>query len=408
MAGLATAFAQPSAEPPPRITDLAPTVIIVSFDGFRPDYLERRPTANFKAVAAQGVRAEGLIPIFPTKTFPNHYSMVTGLYAPRHGIVGNSFLAPDVPGQFEMKGRDPALDPKFWLGTPIWKSIQDRGGNAASMFWVGADAAIQGWNPKLFRPYNGNLSNPERVEQLLQWLDLPKKDRPTFLTLYFNDTDNEGHSWGPNSPQVDAAIDRVDSMLGALDAGLATRGIRDQVTLLLVSDHGMAELSPERVAYLDDFLPADSVEPYKGDIVLHLWLKQGWTAARVAAHTQERIKKAGKPVHFEVFEKSKIPERWHYKTGPRVGDLLVVADEGWYVATHEQMKTYRLIKGGHGYDNRFASMRGIFIARGPKIRQGKRIKPFESVHVYSVICQLTRSCEKGVDADPRIVREVFR
>src|SRR5690242_9266558 len=230
-------------------------VILVSIDGFRADYLDRGLTPTLASLAASGVRADALKPSFPTLTFPNHYTLVTGLYPDHHGIVNNRMTDPAFEHGFVYKEQATIDDPRWWGGEPLWVSAEKQGVRSATMFWPGSTVAIAGVRPTYWKPFDGKVAPDARVDQVLAWLDLPAARRPRFLTLYFEQVDHEGHEHGPESAEVDAALADVDAALARLVNGLRARGRLDATDLVVVSDHGQAATSPERRPYLDDVVP---------------------------------------------------------------------------------------------------------------------------------------------------------
>jgi predicted AlkP superfamily pyrophosphatase or phosphodiesterase len=235
-------------------------LILVSIDGFRADYLDRHETPTLAALAADGVRAEAMKPAFPTLTFPNHYTLVTGLYPDHHGIVNNRMVDRASGKVFVYKDPKTISDPSWWGGEPLWVSVEKQGLHAATMFWPGSDVAIAGMRPSEWLPFDGKLSPDQRVDQLLRWIDLPAPQRASFFTLYFEQVDHAGHDGGPDSPAVDAALREMDAALARLVDGLKRRGVFERANLVIVSDHGMTATSRERRTYLDDVLPLADVE----------------------------------------------------------------------------------------------------------------------------------------------------
>jgi predicted AlkP superfamily pyrophosphatase or phosphodiesterase len=239
--------------------DLQPTVILVSFDGFRWDYPSKAPTPNLRRLMERGVQARNLIPSFPSKTFPNHYSIVTGLYPGHHGIVANNIFDPPTGRTFATAKREELRDPMWWGGTPIWTLVERAGRKSAPLFWPGSEAPHAALMPAYWEPYEENRPGNARIDQILSWLDLPPAQRPTFLSLYFEDTDAAGHADGPDSPQVRDAIMRDDAYIGRLMDGLSRRGLVDRVNVVVVSDHGMAAVDDTRVIVADDYVSANDV-----------------------------------------------------------------------------------------------------------------------------------------------------
>ena len=213
---------------------------LISIDGFRWDYLQRFSPPALTRLAADGVRAEALVPQFPSKTFPNHYSVVTGLTNAHHGIVSNNMIAADIPGRFSMSNREVLADPRWWGGEPIWNTAERQGRIAAAMFWPGSETVIGGRQATYWMPYDDGMPHARRVEQVLEWLRLPDGRRPSFVTVYFSEVDSVGHREGPDSQAVRDAVLDVDRAIGSLVAGVQAAGLSDRVHYVVVSDHGMA------------------------------------------------------------------------------------------------------------------------------------------------------------------------
>src|SRR5688572_11216408 len=235
-------------------------VILISFDGFRWDYETKAPAPNLRSLAARGVRAESLIPSFPTKTFPNHYTIVTGLAPEHHGIVANDIRDVATGRTFSMSKASEVRDPMWWGGEPLWVTAERAGRRAGTMFWPGSEAAIGGVRPSQWRPYLESMSGAARVDQVLAWLDLPAVRRPSLFTLYFEDADSAGHANGPDSDAVRRAIGHVDGYVARLVSGLERRGLATRSNIVVVSDHGMAATVPTQIIELDDYISLADVE----------------------------------------------------------------------------------------------------------------------------------------------------
>ncbi len=272
LAGAALAMPAARAQQP---GGLEPTVILISFDGWRWDYHMRAPVPNLQRLMARGVRAEGLIPGFPSKTFPNHYSIVTGLYPGRHGIVANNIWDDPTQRLFTLARRDEVKDSMWWDGEPIWVTAERAGLPTAPLFWPGSEAPIRGIRPRYWEAYNEGTPGAARVDRVLEWLDLPAADRPRFITLYFEDTDTAGHADGPDSEAVREAMLRVDGYLGQLIEGLERRALLDGVNIVVVSDHGMSATSTSRVVILDDYISLDDVAISDLNPTLGIFPKRG-------------------------------------------------------------------------------------------------------------------------------------
>lgn len=355
-------------------------LILISFDGFRWDYPDRGVSPNLEALADRGVRAEALIPSFPTKTFPNHYTMVTGLVPDRHGMVANTMWDPEFETRFSMSKREEVRDARWWGGEPVWVTAERRGLATAPLFWPGSEAAIAGVHPTHWLPYDGEMTHAERVDWVLELLDLPPDRRPVFLTLYFAQTDEVGHVWGPESARVDSAVSSVDRALGRLVDGLAERGMTDEVNLVVVSDHGMIATSRDRVIFADDYVDLDVARPVDWNPVLALW-----PDTEDVSLVYDALK--GAHPEMAVYLRSEIPADLRYGAHPRTPPILGIATPGWSITSHEyyDQRPDRFDGGNHGYDPAAKGMHGVFVAAGPDFRRGVRVPALRNVHVYSLI-----------------------
>jgi hypothetical protein len=361
-----------------------PPVILVSIDGFRASYLDRGVTPNLAELAAGGAVSKGMRPSYPTLTFPNHYTLVTGLRPDHHGIVDNNMRDPRRPGvNFSMSARAIA-DDRFWWdgGTPIWITAEQAGLRTATMFWPGSEVDIQGVRPTRYLKFNQSILAARRVDQVLAWMD---EIQPAFMTLYFDDVDTSGHNLGPDGPGVNEALSRIDGEIGRLRAGLKARGV--EANLIVVADHGMAPVSRERVTYLDDLLPADRFE----------MVTRGTLSGviPVAGHEAE-VRKAliGRHENMTCWPKEKMPRRYHYGTHIRIPPILCLARTGWLIERHGVV-SYRA-GGAHGFDPYDPTMAALFIANGPAIRPGVTLGQFDNVDVHPLICELLDlTCPRG-------------
>ncbi|MDX1626131.1 MAG: ectonucleotide pyrophosphatase/phosphodiesterase [Wenzhouxiangellaceae bacterium] len=253
----------------------APPLLLISIDGFRHDYLDRESLPTLERLAREGLRAESLQHIFPTKTFATHYALVTGLHAENTGVVANRMWDPERRSTFSLGDREAVSDGYWYDGEPIWNTVERAGGIAATYFWPGSEARIQGRRPTIWMPYAGDTPHDERVDQVLAWLDLPADRRPDFLTLYFSVVDSVGHDHGPDHPRTAEAMREVDRALGRLVAGLERRGLLGEMHLLVTSDHGMADVSRERYVLLDDYLDLARVRVPDWGPAAQIWAVEG-------------------------------------------------------------------------------------------------------------------------------------
>jgi ectonucleotide pyrophosphatase/phosphodiesterase family member 5 len=376
----------------------ATPVILISIDGFKPAYLERGITPNLSALAAGGVRATRMLPSFPSITFPNHYTLVTGLYPDHHGVVGNTFEDPRLPGVFHMNSKEEA----WWdEATPLWVTAERAGIPTATEFWPGSEVSFGGVRPEHWEPFNQSKSGDARVDTVLGWLDLPTAQRPSFLTLYFDIVDTAGHLGGPDSPGVDAAVKATDASIGRLVAGLAQRGIA--ADLVIVSDHGMAATSPARTILLDDLVDLSVAHVVFTDAV------SGIDAPHTPAGDAAAARLLAPHDHITCWRKADIPRRFHYGTNPRVPDIICAAEVGWLVETRAGVaRRTRPLLGEHGYDNAAPEMGALFLASGPSFRRGLVVGPFPNVDVYPLLTHLLEVKGQPNDGDFAQVRGMLR
>lgn len=384
---------------PAPITDLAPTVILVSMDGFRWDYVDRYEAPNLRRLAAGGVRAERLLPVFPTVTFPNHYSIITGRYPKNHGIVNNTMYDRVWDDWFSLGDRRVHKEARWWEGEPLWVTAERQGQRAATCFWPGSEAPIQGIRPSYVRPYKGNLASGKRVDQILEWLDLPATERPTLLTLYFSQTDEVGEDFGPDSPEIAQAVASVDAAIGQLLRGLRARKVDQQVHLLVVSDHGMTAMPPRQFIYLEDYLDLDDVRVVNAGPPLMLEPNPGRTEAVLEALQHAHP-------HLRVYRRDKAPAHWQWGEHRRQTEIVGVADPGWQIRKHRRDQPHRG-RGLHGFDNAFPDMHAVFIGHGPSFRRGAVVPPFENVHLYPLMAHLLGLQPAETDGSLEAVAQVL-
>ena len=235
-----------------QIKDLESTVILISIDGFRYDYLEKYNPKNLNKLAKEGVRAKWMIPSFPTKTFPNHYTIATGLLPEHHGIIANNIYDPNFEAVFGLGKREEVENPRWWQGEPIWVTAEKQGQIAAAFFFPGTETLIGGVRPTFWKQYDGSIPNEERVKTVLSWLDLPKDKRPTLFTMYFSDVDDAGHEFSPDSVETGKVVKKLMKLIGKLVDGLKKRKSFQQCKLIIVSDHGMAKVPKQNSIVLDE------------------------------------------------------------------------------------------------------------------------------------------------------------
>ena len=382
------------------ILDLKPTLILISLDGFRPDYLEKFSAPTLKALANEGVQAQALESIFPTQTFPNHYSIVTGLYPDHHGIVGNSMRDPRDPLNEEKEfklGHDAiCIDPYWWLGEPIWITAQKQGQLAGTIFWPGSNVEISGIRPKYWEPYSPTVSKKTRVYKILEWLDLPQKDRPTFLTLYFQDTDVAGHAEGPDSNAVKLSVSEVDSAIAELVSGLRARQIENQVNMIFTSDHGITQV--HEAIRLDSWINSE-----EADIVGTGPFVQIFPKGKKGKQVFEKLRHASS--HMKVYRKFNLPKHFRMSKSERTGPIVLVADEHYYIVENSKSA---LPKGGHGYDPKLASMKALFFAHGPAFKKSSVVPEFSSIHLYELMAKILNLNPAPNDGKPSEILRLLK
>ena len=392
LAILATACAapRPANDSPPASTPRTapvssqPALILISLDGFRWDFLEYGATPTLSRLATEGVHANRLIPSFPTKTFPNHYTITTGLRPAEHGLVANNIRDPRTGERFGLSNRAAVADGKWYGGEPIWVTAQKSGLRSAPMFWPGSEAEIGGVRPTYHLPYDGAMRPEERVDQVLAWLDLPPEERPAFITLYFEHVDDSAHEYGPDrSEALNRALGIVDGGVERLIQGLDQRGLSSSVDLLIVSDHGMSKTSPERLVFLDDYLDPEDAGVIAWSPILALWPSPERIDAIYSAL-------AGAHPHLAVYRRDEVPAGFEYSGHERIPPVIGISDDGWSVTTRRAFANCPdcFNGGSHGYDHRTLSMGALFIAHGPSFRRGLTVPPFENIHLYNLMCAL--------------------
>lgn len=355
------------------------TVVLVSIDALRADALGSGNMPALDAIAADGVRARWMTPSYPTLTFPNHYTLVTGLRPDHHGVVHNQMRDAKL-GSFVSK-RYETLDPRWWSGgEPLWTTMQRRGQHAAVLFWPGSTVEIHGERPSHWRPFDKTMSVDARVRQVLDWLDLPAAQRPRFIAAYFDQYDVAAHRCGAHCADAIAAERAVDAGLAKLRAGIAARSDGRRIDLVVVSDHGMADVANGNIRYLDDLVPADAIDIQDdGPIVL---------VAPRPGHEAEAMRLLGRHDHSECWRRESLPPAWHYGSNPRIPAIVCQADEGWLLELHADKPFAQAVKGEHGYAPEAPSMRATFVAEGPDFRRGVELPPFDNVDVYPLLTRL--------------------
>lgn len=390
----------PTTPPPP-----TGPLILISIDGFRWDYLSKFPAPTLRELAANGVHATRLIPSFPSKTFPNHYTLVTGLRPEHHGIVSNYFFDPDLNDSFN-KGRiKDNEDSRWWSeGEPIWITAEKQNLRSACFFWPGSQATVQGLQATYHKPYAGKIVSNDNVDDLLRQLDGPLEIRPKFCALYFDVVDVKGHKFGPDAHETAEAVSEVDTAIARLLDGLAKRGLRDTSNLVIVSDHGMTPIDSKQVIFLEDLMPISTVQVESYGPNGGVRPKTGSAADLVAQIRAKNIP------HLQVYLREEVPEHLHYRNNPRIPPVVLIADEGWNIET--KLGWPKLAPnydhGSHGYDPLLPNMGALFIASGPAFKHHVELPPVENIHVYNLLCAALKIKPTANDGDQSLVHSALK
>lgn len=385
MIGLAMWLNACATMPEPAAEPAKPLVVLISIDGFRADYVERGMTPNLKALMAQGATAP-MRPSFPSLTFPNHYTLVTGLRPDHHGIVGNTMRDAQRPGETFRLSNKAAVTDGFWWNDakPFWVSAREQGMIVATQFWPGSEAEIHRVRPNFYVPFEDHLPPVTVVERGLKLLDLPGSERPQALTVYFSDVDHAGHDFGPDGPEVDASLSAVDQAIGVLIDGLKARGLWGQAHLIIVGDHGMAAHRAETFVKLADLMPADLYELVPSGQIAGFNYKPGREAELDAVLLKPHD-------HMTCWRKGEIPARFHFGSHRRVAAIVCLANPGSYIVSPSRDSWMPKPQGGsHGYDPYEPRMWSRLIVVGPEIKAGVTLETIDNVDVYPLMMHLLR------------------
>ncbi|OHF03537.1 type I phosphodiesterase/nucleotide pyrophosphatase [Colletotrichum orchidophilum] len=381
----------------------APTTIIISLDGFRADFLQRGITPRLNAFIKEGVSPKYMLPAFPSVTFPNHYTLATGLHPESHGIVGNTFWDPDMQAEFYYTDPVRSLDAKWWSGEPFWVTAERQGIRSAIHMWPGSEAHILGVEPTFLDKFNGKEVLDNKVSRILEFLDKPGMEdktakvedmRPQLIAAYVPNVDADGHRYGPNSTEIRVSIESADAMMDQLFLALEQRNLTHIVNVIVVSDHGMATTDTTRLLQLEDLVDTSKIEHTDG------WPLYGLRPKNpddLQGLYDVLVEKSKTNPNFEVYLRDvNMPERYHFSKNRRIAPLWIVPKTGWAIVTRDEMDVEKALKDGtvynprglHGYDHEHPLMRAIFIARGPAFPHppNSQIDNFQNINVYNILC----------------------
>ena len=358
-----------------------PYVVLISFDGFRWDYMSRGISPNLEKLKQEGVSALSFRSTYPSVTFPNHLSIITGMYPEHHGIITNSFHDPYTSSIYRMSDTNAVRNGKWYMGEAFWETAERQGIISASYFWPGSEVLIPYRRPTYVEKYEGTCPYEKRVEGVIDWLKLPSDKRPHFITAYFEDTDHFGHEFGPNSSELNEAIKRLDGIAGLLVKKLEEINMKDSVDLIFVSDHGMTEVSKERMINIEAITGSVKCKFYDGGPMMMI------------ETPKENIKKIyevlkEKEDHYKVYLREEMPEYYHFNDNPFINPIVITADLGWSLCTNKKSDWDLKKKGNHGYDNNQLDMHGFFVAEGPDFKKDYRTGTLWNIDIYSLLCKI--------------------
>ena len=370
-------------------------VLLVSLDAFRWDYSRIYNTPNLNKLAKDGVKADRMFSSFPTVTFPNHYSIATGLYPDHHGLINNSFAAPDLGLFYRMGDRSAVENPAFYGGEPIWVTAEKQGVRSASFFWVGSEAK----HPAYWKKYEESVTYEARIDTVIKWLSYPPEKRPGLVTLYFDEPDATSHAFGPVSAQTGKIVARLDSLMGVLRTKLSTLPEAKRINLIILSDHGMSAISPARYINIKSLVPDRMIASLSGGNPVYLINPSEGKKDSV-------LFLLNKSKGLKAWDKSHLPPKWHYGTNPRIPEIVAVADSSWSIGTRPDGSSLR--GGAHGYDNSNSDMYSIFYAAGPSFKRNYKFRELNNIDIYNLICRILDITPSKNDGDPAHIKAMLR
>ena len=373
------------------------TTVILSLDGFRWDYPTKTATPALNRIARDGVKAVSLIPSFPSKTFPNHYTIATGLVPDHHGLVNNSFYDLELDKPYSLSNKEARFNPVFYGGEPIWITAQKQGVKTASYFWVGTD--VDDMHPDIWKKYNQQTPFPERIDTIVKWLKLPLAERPRLIMAYYHEPDEAGHNYGPDDKRTLKTVREMDQMVGKLYQQIEELPNADSINLIIVADHGMGAISSKRNIVLRDYIPQSwPVMIQGGTPNFNIYAPGVWKDSAYMA-----LKKAP---HIQVWKPVEVPAYLNYGKNQRVGDIIVVADSAWSVSLSKVEK--ESTGGTHGYDPRDTDMHAIFYAVGPDFKKNYVQPSFQNIHIYPLLAYLLAILPAKTDGDLQQVIDMVK
>ena len=389
--------------------DSIPYVILISFDGFRHDYADSLSLPNINKFIENGTHADALIPCFPSLTFPNHYSIVTGLYPENHGIVENNFYDRTRNEVYHFYKKETNNNPYYYRGKTLWALAREQGIKTASYYWLGSDLPDPLLQPDYFYDFGKGGNSEDKIDQTIRWLELPLEVRPHLITIYFSFPDSPSHIFGPWHKKTKEAVLSVDSLIGDLLQKVEKLNL--PINIIVVSDHGLSEIKVNSDTFIDFESLIDLSNPN------FITIPSG-AAINIYANDTSKIDSLyaelkHKEGNFTVLKKTEFPQNWHYKANARIGDLLVLANKGHYIPRNNQKEAYAELElgsmiGVHGYDPyQNKDMHGIFYAMGPNIKKGIKIPAFENIDIFPFVAELLHLKIPEIDGNKEALKEVY-
>ena len=387
-----------SCEPPQQ----KKAVILISFDGFRYDYPDKYDLPTFQKLIDNGVRAEAMIPSYPSKTFPNHYAIATGIYPKNNGLINNSFYNREFNETYRIGNREAVQDGKWYGGNPIWNYAEEHGVKSATYFWVGSEAPVNGKFPSYYYLYNTDKSNRERIDQLEAWLALDVDNRPGFIGFYFSEPDHTSHNYGPDSEELEKKLSELDADLNYLLETVKKTGT--EANYIIISDHGMANYQENSIHYIKSYIGSTQSMIIENGTDLYLYQDDVAELKRIDSLITIRDTSHALTL-FKGSDRFDNPTHKHI-----IPDRIIEAPEGHVVAYEQKDNARPPAPGNHGYDpEKVKSMHAIFIASGPDIKSGVTIPAFENIHVYPFLCELLNIPENStIDGKKEVLHDLLK
>ncbi|MHC5201024.1 alkaline phosphatase family protein [Myroides sp. LJL119] len=378
-----------------------PYVIMISIDGFRHDYLQKHDAKFLKEFSKKGVLAESLIPSFPSVTFPNHYTLVTGLYPGNHGLIGNNIYDPEMDSRYSLSNAKAVRNKQWYGGTPIWVLAENQGLLSACYYWPGSEADIKNTLPSYYYQYSEKANIQDRIQAVVDWLNLPQEQRPHYITFYFPDVDHAGHRYGPDAVQTYDAVQYVDKAIADLVSSVSKTGL--DVNYVIVSDHGMLEMDQQKVLSFPLKADPEELVLVSNGVLMNVFVKD----KNKIELWYEKIKQASDPRYMTVYKNQDIPLEHNYGGSNdkfnRVGDIVITANAPYYF-------TNKPFAASHGWDPlKVKEMHAIFMGVGPAFHQNKKVESFENVDVYPIVTQiLGLEITEPIDGNSDMAKKVLK